>query len=261
MPTRTSYQPGTPSWIDLSTPDPEASKAFYGGLFGWEFTAEPTDQGEPYHMAHKKGAAVAGMMRQMPEQAAQGMPPMWASYVSVDDVDATVAKVEPAGGAVLMPPMDVMDSGRMALVADPTGGVIGLWQPKNHIGAGLVNEHGSLTWNELTTPDIPAAAAFYEAVLGWTAETADMGGMAYTTFLLHGDGVAGGMNPPMEGMPTFWGVYFAVDDCDGIVGQATAAGATVLAEPMDIPIGRMAALMDPQGAAFSVIQLADPPSA
>ena len=159
--------------------------------------------------------------------------------------------------------MDVMDAGRMAVVADPTGAVLCLWQAKGNIGAQIVNEPVSLTWNELMTPDIEAAKAFYAGLFGWKGDTMQMGGDGppYTLWMLGEGGVGGAMPPPMEGMPAFWGVYFAVADCDATVAKAKELGASVLNGPMDVPeVGRMAALMDPQGAAFSVIKNAGTPT-
>ena len=256
MPTRTEYSHGTPSWVDLMTTDVAAAKEFYGGLFGWSYEDEPTDQeGMDYTMASRAGKATAGMSTQPAEQAEMGIPPMWNSYVTVDDIDATAAKVDGAGGGIMAPPFDVMDAGRMAVITDPTGAVISLWQAKEHIGAELVNEHGALTWNELVSPDVGTAATFYGEVFGWGTETMDMGEMGdYTVFTLAGEQIAGGMAPPMDGMPPHWGVYFNVDDCDGTVAAAAASGATVMMEPMDGPPGRWAALADPQGAMFAVIQ-------
>ncbi len=258
MPPTTEYVHGTPSWIDLSTTDPAAAQTFYRGLFGWEFVAEPTgDEGE-YIMASLGGRSVAGIMQQSPEQAAMGQPSLWASYVTVDDVDATVARVEPAGGSVMAPPFDVMDAGRMALIVDPAGAVLCLWQPRAHKGAEVVNEHGALLWNELMSSDLDASSAFYADVLGWGVDQADMGPDAppYTVYTIGDDMIAGGMAPPMEGIPTSWGIYFASDDCDATVALAESLGATVLAPPMDIPVGRMASLQDPTGAAFSVMTMA-----
>lgn len=258
MPEVTTYVHGTPSWTDLATPDPAASQEFYGALFGWEFDEQPAGDRGSYTMCTKGGKSAAGMMQLSPEMAAGGMPPVWSSYITTDDLDATVAKVGPAGGQVMQPPMDVMDAGRMAVIGDATGAVACLWEKKQHIGAEVVNEHGTLMWTELMTPDPAKAAVFYGDVLGWTAETAPMPTGDYTVFHNKGgnpDGIAGAMKPPMDDMPSFWGVYFAVDDCDATVAAATDLGATVLAEPMDIPdTGRMAALVDPQGAAFSVMQ-------
>ena len=258
MPDVDRYVHGTPSWVDLATPDPAAAKEFYGALFGWTFEENDTDQpGVTYTMASKRGRSVAGVMQLSEEMAASGMPPCWTSYVTVDDLEGTAAKVAPAGGQVLQPPMDVMEAGRMAVVADSTGAVLALWEPKEHIGAEVVNEHGALTWNELLSADVPTAAAFYAEVLGWTAETAPMPMGDYTVFRTPGgneSGIAGGMTPPME-MPSVWAVYFSVDDCAATVAAAEAAGATVLMPPTPVPeVGTMAALVDPQGAAFSILQ-------
>ncbi len=260
MPARSEYAPGTPSWIDLATPDIAAAKQFYGALFGWSFEDASTDDPQnPYVMVELGGKAVAGMMSLSEEMAAGGMPPVWSTYVTVADIDASAAKVGDLGGAVMQEPFDVMDAGRMAVLADPTGAVICLWQAKEHIGAELVNEHGTLTWNELIASDIPAATEFYAGLFGWKTETTDLGTMQYTSFLLGDRQVAGGMNPPVDGIPAYWGVYFAVDDTDALVEQAKGLGATVFAEPTDIPPGRFSTLADPQGAVFSVLTWSEQP--
>lgn len=258
MTTMTAYAHGVPGWVDLATPDPAAAKAFYAELFGWDYTDEPTDQpGVDYTMARRDGRSAAGMMQLSPEMAAAGMPPVWTTYVNVDDLDATVEKVEGAGGTVMQPPMDVMDSGRMAIVADPAGAVVGMWQAQAHIGAEVVNEHGALTWNELMTPDPSVVAPFYGAVFGWTAQTMPMEGSEYTVFSVDGgdeNGIAGAMAPPMPEIPTYWGVYFHVDDIDAAVARATQLGASVMLEPTPFEgVGTLAALADPQGAAFSLM--------
>ena len=258
MTTMTSYPHSVPSWIDLATPDPAASKDFYGELFGWDYEEEPTDQeGVHYVMARKGGHSAAGMMQLSDEMAASGMPPVWSSYVTVDDVEATAAKVAPAGGTVLQPPMDVMDAGRMAVVTDPAGAVICLWQAKEHIGSEVVNEHGALTWNELITPDPAAVAPFYAELFGWTAQTAPMPTGDYTVFHVEGgneNGIAGAMAPPMPGMPAFWGVYFNVDDVAATTARAKELGAQALMEPTPMPgVGTLATLTDPHGAVFALM--------
>ncbi len=264
MPTRTEYAPGTPSWTDLATPDLAASRQFYGTLFGWDFADEDTgDPENPYVMVRQGGNDVAGMMKLSPEMQAGGMPPVWSTYVTVTDVDAAATKAKELGGVVLSGPMDVMEAGRMAVLADPAGAVFCVWQPKASIGAQIVNEPVSLTWNELMSTDIEAAKPFYRGLFGWKGETMNMGGDGppYTVWMLGEGGVGGGMPSPMEGMPSFWGVYFAVADCDATVEKAKELGASVLNGPMDVPeVGRMAALMDPQGAAFSVIKNAGTPT-
>jgi predicted enzyme related to lactoylglutathione lyase len=260
MPERTQYAPGTPSWIDLSTTDRAAAKEFYNGLFGWTYEDQQAGPEATYTMASLKGATVAGMADLMSDQVAQNVPPHWLTYVTVSDADATAKTAAAAGGAVLAGPFDVVDAGRMAMLQDPTGAIVAIWQPVNHIGAGLVNEHGTLTWNELMSPDIEKAAEFYKAVFGWDAETNTADGMTYTEFKVAGQSIAGGMAPPMEGIPSVWGIYFAVDDTDATVAEATRRGATLINGPVDIPVGRFAVLMDPQGAVFSVIKMAQPAS-
>jgi predicted enzyme related to lactoylglutathione lyase len=255
MAERTSYAPGTPSWVDLQTSDPAAAKQFYGELFGWTYDDQPVDDVNVYSMAQVRGHDVAAISG-LGEQAAQGVPPHWNSYITVADIEAAVAKVAPAGGTVFAPPFDVMDAGRMAVVQDPTGAIFELWQAKEHIGAGLVNEPGSFTWTELITPDIPKAAAFYNAVLGWDAVTQGGPDMPYTEFKLGDTSIAGGMNPPMPGIPPSWGIYFAVADTDATVAKTTALGGSLVNGPMDIEPGRFAVLADPQGAYFNVIKMA-----
>jgi predicted enzyme related to lactoylglutathione lyase len=263
MPERTGYAHGVPSWVDLGTSDVEGAKAFYGAVFGWEPEDVPTDQGPPYTMLNKGGKVVAGLGPIPPDQAAAGRPPMWNSYVNVDSVDDTIAKVTDAGGSVMMPAMDVMDAGRMAFVGDPTGAAIGLWQAGNHKGAELVNEHGTLSWNELLTDDTAAAEAFYSEVFGWRAETQDMPNGPYTSFWADGNvegNAAAGMMAKNEGMgpiPNYWGVYFSVDDCDATLAAVKDNGGQVLMPPMDVPeVGRFAVVQDPQGATFTVVTMA-----
>ena len=254
MPERKEYTPGTPNWVDLQTTDQNAAKAFYGEIFGWTYNDMPVDEANKvfYSMATLRGLDVGAIAPMGPDMA--GIPPHWNTYISVSDVDATAATVPGAGGTVIAPPFDVMDAGRMAVVADPTGAVFQLWQAKNHIGASLVNETGAFSWNELLTPDIPKAAAFYNKVLGWTANKFE-GDMDYTEFKLEGESLAGAMNPPMPGIPPVWTIYFNVDDTDATVAKAKSLGATVFAEPTDIPPGRFAVLADPQGAMFNVIKM------
>ena len=260
MTKRTSYEPGTPNWVDLMTTDVVGARAFYSQLFGWvaEDQIDPESGTVVYGMWRLDGADVAGVGEMGPGMAESGMPPMWNSYVSVASVDETLEKVAAAGGSVVMPAMDVFDSGRMAVISDPVGAVISVWEARAHIGATVVNEPNAYTWNELMSSDMAASSAFLAAVFGWEAHAMDLGHMTYTGFSLAGasaeQAIAGGMAPPMPGIPNCWGVYFAVADCNASVSAAQALGATLLAGPMDIQPGRMATLTDPQGAVFNVIQ-------
>ena len=204
------------------------------------------------------GKLVAGLAPIMQE----GQPPAWSTYVATDDADAAVARATEAGGQAVVEPMDVMDAGRMAFVAHPAAGFVGLWQAGRHTGAQLVNEPGSLTWNELHTRDVEGAKAFYAALFGWTPDDQDMGGMSYTIFNLGDTGIAGAMTmrPDVpDGVPAFWLTYFAVDDCEASVAKAQELGGSVMSPPMDIPgVGRFALLGDPHGTPFSVLAGASP---
>ena len=166
----TNYPDGVFNWIDLTTTDVAGAKAFYGGLFGWTADDRPTGGGPDYTMMMLDGHPVAGATPMSSDMQAMGMPPVWVSYVKIDDIDGAAARAVEAGGAVFVPPMDVLDSGRMALVQDPTGAAFGMWSPRAFAGAALVNRPNTLAWNELQTRDLPAARAFYEHVFGWTAD-------------------------------------------------------------------------------------------
>lgn len=253
MPEFSAYSPGTPSWVDHGAKDITASNSFYTGLFGW-VAEDQGDEAGHYTILRKAGKTVAGNMGIMME----GQPSAWTSYVAVENADHTVDKAKTAGAMVFVEPMDVMDIGRMAIFADPTGAAIGIWQPKTFMGAELANEAGSFCWNELNTRDVPSAKPFYREVFGWTPNDLDMDGMSYTEWRLGDKPVAGMMNMPEmvpAEVPAHWLVYFGTDDTDATVAKAAELGATTLVPPTDIPPGRFAVLMDPDGAAFAVIKM------
>lgn len=248
------YAQGTPSYVELNSPDQQAAKGFYGQLLGWEF--EDIDMGEAgvYVAVSVGGDSVAGMAGQMPQLA--GHPAFWGAYIAVDDVDAAAAKVEPAGGKVEAGPFDVMELGRMASVQDPSGARVNLWQAGQSIGSVRVNEPGCPIWHELSSPDLPVATKFYADVLGVTWEAMPMEtGDDYTCLMVEGRPVAGAFPPPMEGIPPHWEVYFNVEDADAVAEKAGQLGGKVVQEPWDVPgVGRMAILMDPQGAVLGLMQ-------
>ncbi|MEU9255690.1 VOC family protein [Streptomyces sp. NPDC048270] len=257
------YKPGTPCWIDLMAPDQQAALDFYCGLFGWQGEIGPPEQGG-YSVCTLKGKPVAGIMKAMNPDGSipDPLPPtVWTTYLSTDGIDSTVKSLTDARGEVLMGPMEVMDLGRMAVAADPTGAVFGLWEPGTFDGAGIVNEHGALIWSELSTGDTDAAAAFYSAILPVTTAPSEMeGGPDYTEFKVAGRSVAGmmGLDNLPPGTPPNWLPYFHADDVDGIQAKAAEAGAQVLMPAFDMVAGRMAVLADPQGAVFAVIKAKAP---
>jgi predicted enzyme related to lactoylglutathione lyase len=250
-----TYAAGTPSWVDLGSPDLEASKKFYGELFGWTAHVSPEPEAGGYTMFMLGDKAVAGAGPLMnPDQ-----PPAWSTYVSTDNADATAEKVKQAGGQVLVAPMDVMDMGRFAVFMDPGGAAISIWQPKSYQGAELVNAPGAFCWNELATRDIEGAKRFYQAVFGWGAKSQSGGPSgSYTEWQLGGKSIAGaiemGSNFPVQ-VPPNWLTYFAVDDVDATARKAQQLGGKAVMPAMDSPAGRFGVLQDPHGAAFAVIKL------
>ncbi|SNQ49542.1 Anthracycline biosynthesis protein DnrV [Frankia canadensis] len=249
----TSYEPGTPCWVDLGSPDLDASRAFYGTLFGWEAQVSPDPAAGGYTILTLRGRAVAGLGPLFGE----GQRPSWSTYVRVADADATAEAVRAAGGSVLAPPMDVFDMGRMAVFGDSGGAAVSVWQPGTFAGAELANEPGSFSWNELDTRDLAAARAFYPAVFGWTLdEAAQAGPMEYYTWQVAGRPVAGMMPMPPTvpaDTPSLWLAYFAVADTDAALARITELGGATLTGPVDIPAGRFAVVAGPHGEAFAII--------
>jgi uncharacterized protein len=247
---RESYEPGTFCWVDLSTPDAEGAKAFYGGLFGWDFRDDEIPGGV-YTMCLNQGDEVAAISQQ------DEHPAHWNNHVSVASADETAAKAKDLGATLIEDPFDVMEFGRMAVLADPGGAMLCIWEPRTHIGAGRVNDLGCMGWNELQTRDSGAAGEFYHALFGWGIEPIeDDGALVYTTVRNAGT-QNGGFMPMSEqhgDAPSFWLPYFTVPSCDEAVGETQGLGGALLAGPLDLPAGRIAVLGDPQGAAFAVFE-------
>lgn len=241
-------------WVDVSSPDMDKTRDFYGTLFGWQSQITPEPEAGGYTVFQLDGKMVAGAGPTFsPDQH-----PAWSTYVCTADVEETARAAKEAGGKVLVEPMDVMGQGRMAVLADPTGALISLWQPQAHRGAELVNEPGSFSWNELYTRDLPAAREFYGKVFGWDWEETQMDVGPYTVFKVDGRPIAGGLdmtNLLPDTVPPHWLVYFTVKDTNGTIDRVKELGGQCLAGPMPTPMGPMAVLDDPVTAAFAVIQL------
>lgn len=249
-------------WHELATPDPEASKKFYGEVFRWTF--DGGKDGDGYiHIA--VGDEMIGGLRQ--PGADEQVPPSWLAYIGVDDVAATEKGIIAAGGKVHMPTTTMEGSGTFAVVADPAGAVFAVWKsarPGEDVEKPGFPAPFTFCWDELMTTDPAASGAFYEKVFGWTQRPVDMGGgMIYTLLDRPGfktpkgdPGSAGGMMKSPPDMPfSAWLAYVGVDDCDRVTEHAKRLGATVMMPPTDIPdVGRFAALMDPQQAAISILQ-------
>jgi uncharacterized protein len=246
---RTTHPPGTFSWTDLATSDPDDAKRFYTGLFGWEFEDQPIPgDGGVYTTLRKDGKDVAALFK-----GGEGMPTFWGSYVTVESADSTAARVTELGGTLMMEPFDVMDVGRMATIQDPTGAVVSAWEPHGSIGANLVNVPGALTLNQLNTTDPQAAERFYTELFGWRTEQVAEGETPYWGIYL-GDRLNGGMMrlPPDVGAPSHWLSYFGTADVDGDAGRLGELGGQVTLPPMDVPGGRILVARDPQGAFFGL---------
>ncbi|MER6614337.1 VOC family protein [Streptomyces xantholiticus] len=254
------YVTGSPNWIDLGTPDIEAAKAFYGGVFGWTFRSAGPEAGG-YGMFELDGRTVAAAMTVPPEQG----PSNWNVYFQTPDADATVKAVEQHGGTVVFEPMDVFDQGRMAIFLDPAGAGFAGWEPGRNKGLDLVDDPGALCWLELYTPEPDSALEYYRHIFGWETSSMPMpdGSGTYTMINPGGaghDATFAGVVPlsadPLEasGGP-YWLPYFAVTDCDAAVATAQELGGEIRMAPLDLEgIGRFANLADPAGARFAVMQ-------
>jgi predicted enzyme related to lactoylglutathione lyase len=276
MPERDGYIPGVPCWVDTTQPDADAAAEFYGGLFGWELEdVMPAESDAKYLIGRIRGGDVGAVSSQ---QEGDPGPPRWNTYIWVESADDAAAKVIEAGGSVVAEPFDVMEAGRMAVLADPEGAVFCVWQAKEHKGSQIVNEHGSVNFNGLNTRDPEGAKAFYGAVFGWGV--LDLGAGSMWTLPGYGDHLEGFTPGMREGMaemgapegfedvvaalnpipddqpdtPPHWNVTFAVDDADASAARVKELGGQVLMGPFDAPWVRMSVVSDPQGAMFIASQ-------
>ncbi len=249
----TSHAPGAFTWIELGTTDQNGAKEFYGRLFGWTFEDQQMGPDMVYTTFRLKGRNVAAAYTLDPKQH-PGVPPHWMLYAATADADATARRVGELGGKVMAAPFDVMDFGRMAVLTDPTGAALSVWQARTHHGIGIHNEPGAFCWGQLNTSDTAKAEAFYTALFGWAAKSGSDGGMTYTEWLLGGKPIGGMMALPKDVQaPPHWLAYFAVEDCVATAALAASLGAKTCVPPTDIPgMGHFAVFADPQGATFAI---------
>lgn len=253
MPTRDTAPVGAPCWVDLMTSDVAGSRTFYCELFGWT-AEEPAEEFGGYFNFRKDGVRVAGCMGTEP---GSGVPDAWSIYLATDDAAKTVDVAAAHGGQVHVQPAVVGDLGTMAVIGDPGGAGIGVWQPGLHDGFGIYSEAGSPSWFELHTRDYQGALDFYRTVFGWDTHTvSDTPEFRYTT-LVHDDSwLAGVMDASAmlpEGTPAHWSVYFGVDDTDAALERIGELGGSVVMPAEDTPYGRLAVAADPTGAQFKLV--------
>lgn len=251
----TKYPHGAFSWADCSTSDQAAGTQFYQAVMGWDTRDEPMGDQGVYTMFLVDGEDVGAISPLNPQMVGQGIPPHWESYITVDDVDAMMPRVTELGGTIVVPPFDVMKAGRVAVIQDPTGAMINLWQAKENIGAGLINAHGAMIWNELLTRDLDKAKAFYSQLLGWEIKASQLPG--YHEIFNEGRAQGGMMVMGDEfdaDIPPTWNVYYSVQDLDASLKKVTEHGGQVHMQTETQGVGKFALIVDPQGAMLYLIQ-------
>lgn len=261
---------GVPNWIDLHTASIADARRFYEALLGWSFQGRltlasiPLDHGDPgpglqgatTAMARLDDGPAAEFIERGESFGDMALLSNWIPYVYVDDLPATLSLVEASGGLVASPPARRGDMAMVATIIDPNDAPLCLWQPLTLTGA-AIHRPGALTWIELETPDLDMAAKFYGELFGWDAGQVtlnnDVGEEIYTLFTKNGERVAGAVQTAMPGMDASWSPAFLVPDVDAAAAVCSANGGVQMAEPFDIPVGRQAVLVDPGGAAFSIL--------
>jgi predicted enzyme related to lactoylglutathione lyase len=256
MPHIDKHSPGSFCWIELGTTDQNGAKQFYTALFGWDVADTPMGPNEYYSMFKLEGRDAAAAYTLRPEMLEQGVPPHWMVYVAVESADTAAGEAERLGGKIMAPPFDVFDFGRMAVIQDPAGAAISIWQAKKHTGTGITGIPGTLCWADLSTSDPKRAGKFHTGLFGWKLTPSEDGG-GYE-HIVNGEEPIGGI-PPAEQRdpktPPHWLPYFLVADIDATAAKAESLGAKFYLSPMTIEkVGRIAVLADPQGAVFALYQ-------
>lgn len=257
MPHVDHHAPGTFAWLELATSDAPAAKKFYSSLFGWKPADFPMGNDEVYTMFKLDERDAAACYAITPEMKAQGVPPNWALYIAVANADETAAKAASLGAQVIMPPFDVFEFGRMAVIKDPTGAVFHIWQAKQHFGIGIAGVPGTLCWADLSTPEPEKGAEFYRQLFGWEVAPGENDTSGYL-HIKSGSEFIGGVPPAQfrsPDAPPHWMSYFLVEDEDATVNQIRELGGQVPVGPVEMgDVGRWAIAMDPQGAAFALFE-------
>lgn len=251
-------RPGDFCWFELATTDQAAARRFYETLFGWSGADMPIGPSEMYTIFRLGGRDAGAVYTMRPEQRAQGIPPNWLAYVRVDSADAAASRASSLGATVNAPPFDVMESGRMSVLSDPTGAVFAVWQAKQHQGVGVKDEPGSVVWADLQVKDQARAGQFYSSLFGWkmvgkSMSPAQPGGYYH---IMNGETMIGGIPPPDQLDPKAhpaWLIYVQVADCAKSTKKAVSLGGRAYVDTMEIAgTGRFSVLADPQGAVFAI---------
>ena len=251
-----TFSQGFFNWVNLSTTDTQGAEDFYNDIFGWEPHDRPTGPNSAYTMMYlgdKAAAALSGMDSKLRELS---VPPHWLCSIAVDSCDAVAEKVAACGGRLAGGPFDASDLGRIAICCDPTGAHFAIWEARKHHGAAVIHQPGAMSWHELVSNDSTTSQAFFEKVFGWVAQSQRMGPMDYTIFSLNSVRVAGMSSMPghFPTIPSYWMVYFSVDDCEQSTQQVRERGGRILAWPMGLSgLGRFSVVEDPQHAIFGII--------
>jgi predicted enzyme related to lactoylglutathione lyase len=263
MPVRQDFQPGQFCWIDYAAHDLDAASAWYATLFGWTEDRQETHGGPAYAFFVKDDVPAAAGGQMVDEMKAQGIPPMWNSYVCVEDCEAAEREAAALGATITVPTMEVPGHGKLCFIMDPAGASIAMWQQTGEGPGVRTAEPGCLSWNELMCRDVAGAREFYSKLFGWEYQDLPMDGIEYTLIKSH-DSDTGGMmamdGEQFEGVPNHWMVYFAVADCDAMAAQVAETGGVIMVPPTEIPVGKFSVLRDPQGGVFSIIQTAEHPA-
>jgi uncharacterized protein len=258
----TRHCPGMFCWVELNTVDALAANRFYGEMFGWRRSFMPLEDGSFYTMLQLDGKDVGAFHEIYDGAVAAEAAPGWRLYIATDNVDKSVQTALALGGALLSPPVEVSDVGRVAVMQDPTGAIFALWQARNHIGAEVINQSGALSWQELLTTDFETAKHFYSNLFGWQTQTRAAGARSYTTFkpkksLQESGGIQplqGSLRETLSENGSQWLASFAVENFEQSLQKAQRLGANLKTAPAEVPpVGRSAVLEDPQGALFSLV--------